>query len=325
MMHPVPAHHLPEDNLPATRRARRVIRAPGSRIWAWLLFVIAMAAGIWATHRFFVLASRGQVLDQAGLDSATVRLETLHEASVSLLADLPIVVASIAAVGFLVLTLWRRRWAASLIVALTFAAANFTTQVLKVILERPELANGVPYYTGNSLPSGHATFATAAFAAVFLLVAPRWRSSVALIGVIFSATVGVATFLDGWHRPSDIVAAYLVVAMWTLIGGFTIYRLSSDWNVVSPHSRAQHAGMAEITLWLLGIVALGGAIAVFILSGGFDGLPTTLDGFGPSPRWFVFGALLIGGSAALIFALLASFFRWEAGREALDAQPSGVR
>ena len=173
--------------------------------------LIVMVGGLWASYRGFVASSQGQILDHAALASAEVRLRSLHEASVSLLADLPIVVASIAAVGFLVLTLWRRRWAASLIVALTFAAANFTTQILKVMLERPELANGVPYYTGNSLPSGHVTFATATFAAVFLLVAPRWRSMVALIGVIFSATVGIATFLDGWHRPGDIVAAYLVV------------------------------------------------------------------------------------------------------------------
>src|SRR5690625_5079719 len=252
MMHPDSAY-LPEDNLPEPRRARRLLRVPGSRIWAWIVLMLAMAAGLWATFQNFVLSSRGQILDHAALASATARLQSLHEASVSLLADLPIVVATIAAIGFLVLTLWRRRWAASLIVALTFAAANFTTQALKVLLDRPELANGVPYYTGNSLPSGHVTFAAATFAAMFLLVAPRWRSLVALIGVIFSITVGVATFLDGWHRPADIVAAYLVVGIWTLIGGFVIYRVSSDYNVISPRSRAQYASLSEILLWLFDI------------------------------------------------------------------------
>lgn len=245
-----------------------------------------------------------------------VRLRSLHEASVSLLADLPIVVASVAALGFLVLTLWRRRWAASLIVALTFAAANLTTQALKVILDRPELANGVPYYTGNSLPSGHVTFATAAAAAVFLLVAPRWRSLVALIGAIFSATVGVATFLDGWHRPADIVAAYLIVGLWTLIGGFIVYRVSVDYNVISPRSRANRASLSELLLWLTALVALGGAVAVVLVSGGLEQLPTHFNDVVASTRWFVFGALFIGGAASAVCAILASFFRWEAGREA---------
>lgn len=319
------AHQLPEDNLPAHRPARRLIRAPGSRWWAWLLLGASMVAGLIAIYRSFVLSSQGQVVDHAALSSAEIRLQSLHAASVSLLADLPIVVAAIAAAGFLVLTLWRRRWAASLIVALTFAAANFSTQALKAILDRPELANGVPYYTGNSLPSGHVTFATATFAAVFLLVAPRWRSTVGLIGMIFSATVGIATFLDGWHRPADIVAAYLVVGLWTLIGGFIVYRVSSDYNVISPRSRARHASLSEILLWLLAVIGLGGAVAIVLLSVGLDALPTHFDQVTPSLRWFTFGAMFIGGASSLVCALLTSFFRWEAGREAVEHDRWGAR
>src|SRR5690625_7103305 len=148
-------HQLPDDNLPAARRRGRVLRGPGSRIWAWIIMVLLLAGALWAVYQFFVVSLRGQIVDHAALASAELRLRSLHEACVSLLADLRIVVASIAAVGFFVLTLWRRRWLASLIVALTFAAATFPTQELKVLLERPELANGVPYYTGNSRPSGH--------------------------------------------------------------------------------------------------------------------------------------------------------------------------
>ncbi|HEY4557192.1 MAG TPA: phosphatase PAP2 family protein [Enteractinococcus sp.] len=308
--------HLPEDNLPAPRQRRRVLREPGSRIWAWVVLLVVLIGGLWATYSGFVVSSQGQILDHAALVSAEVRLRSLHAASVGLLADLPIVVAAIAAVGFLVLTLWRRRWAASLIVALTFAAANFTTQALKVLLDRPELANGVPYYTGNSLPSGHVTFAAATFAAMFLLVAPRWRSLVALIGVIFSITVGVATFLDGWHRPADIVAAYLVVGIWTLIGGFVIYRVSSDYNVISPRSRAQYASLSEILLWLFAVIGLGGAVAVVLLTSGLGQLPAHFSEVEPSPQGFLFGALFIGGAASAVCAMLASFFRWEAGRQA---------
>src|SRR5699024_8745280 len=152
----------------------------------------------------------------------------------------------------------------------------------------------------------------AAFVAVFLLVAPRWRSTVALIGAIFSATVGVATFLAGWHRPAAMVAAYLVRGIWTLIGGFVIFRVSKEWNVISRRSRAEYVGVAEIILWFIVVIGLGGAVVVLLVSSGPAGLPFSLDGFAPLPRWFVFGALLVGGSASLVFGLLASFFRGDA-------------
>lgn len=70
---------------------------------------------------------------------------------------------------------------------------------------------------GNSLPSGHTTVA-ASVAAAALIVAPRSaRPVVALIGGLYAATMGVATMSLGWHRPSDAVAAFAVVAAWTLL------------------------------------------------------------------------------------------------------------
>src|SRR5690625_4805706 len=106
MMYPDSAQR-PADNRPAARRARQLVRAPGSRVWAWLLLMGVMSAGLWFTYRFFVTTSLGQILDQATLTSAELRLHSWHEASVALLAELPIVISAIAALGFLVLTLWR--------------------------------------------------------------------------------------------------------------------------------------------------------------------------------------------------------------------------
>src|SRR5699024_12825337 len=110
---------------------------------------------------------------------------------------------------------------------------------------RPDCANGVPYYPRTSLPSRRATVDSGALVAVFLLVSPRRRSTVALTGAIFSATLGVATFLDGCHRPADLVAAYLVVGISTLLGGFVIFRVSHRWNVIPARSRAEYVRIAE--------------------------------------------------------------------------------
>src|SRR5699024_12274896 len=141
----------------------------------------------------------------------------------------------------------------------------------------------------------------------------------------FATVIGLSTLLYGWHRPADISAAYLVVGLWTLIGGFIIYRESPQWNVISPRSNAQYASMPEVVLWLMGFIGLGGAIAVVFFSSGSESLPNNLDGFVPSARWFLFGAMLIGGSANLVFGVLASFFRREAGREAPNEMVSDFR
>src|SRR5699024_12369266 len=127
------------------------------------------------------------------------------------------------------------------------------------------------------------------------------------------------------RRASGMVAVDMVVGSWTLIGCFLMFRVSKQWYVFSPRSRAQYVGIAEIILWFIAVIGLGGAGAVFLVSGGPAGLPVTLDGFAPSPRWFLCGALLIGGSASLVFGLLASFFRWEAGRERTQIDAAYLR
>src|SRR5699024_2487137 len=160
--------------------------------------------------------------------------------------------------------------------------------------------------------------ATSATVAVNLLVAPRTRSRAALAGTVFAATLGVATYVDGGHRPGDINAAYPVVGLWTLSGGVVIYRVSADADVISARARAEHASLSETLLWLLAIAGLAGAVAVLWLSDRFATLPRHFADVVPAARWFFFGALLTGGAAATVCAVLASFFRWEAGREAAE-------
>ncbi|MCK2125036.1 hypothetical protein, partial [Pseudomonas sp. PNPG3] len=37
----------------------------------------------------------------------------------------------------------------------------------------------------------------------------------AILGTLWTAGAGVGTLVVGWHRPSDVVGAILVVAAWT--------------------------------------------------------------------------------------------------------------
>jgi len=114
----------------------------------------------------------------------------------------------------------RRNWLVFVTAITAAAAANASTQLLKyLILARPE--RGVDNLS-NSLPSGHATVAASAALVVYLLAAPRYRPMIAVIGSSYAIVAGAATLVNQWHRPSDVIAALLVVAFWGCGAGFVL-------------------------------------------------------------------------------------------------------
>lgn len=304
-------------SMPAAPSRSPIRLRPARSTWAWVLAMVLAAALVAVVFRAFVTTQTGQLIEFQALEAATHRLEGLRGSSLAILYRLPQIVG-VAGVGvFLVLTVYRRRWFASLVAALAFGAANLTTQVLKNwLLVRPDLDNGVPYYTGNSLPSGHATFAAAAVVAVFLMVAPRWRPLTAAVGALFATAVGAGTFIETWHRPADMVAAYLVAAFWGLAAGFVILRTGPDWNLRGTASRRYpHPGghpLWDGLLGLAGAALTAGAWLCFGLSGGTAAL--TSDPGGLSGWHFLTGLLMATGPGLLVFAGLSGFFRWQTGR-----------
>lgn len=295
-------------------------RMPGARVWAWLLAALALLAGVIVVQRLFVTTNTGQILEFAALESASATLPDLHDTLSRMLQYLPQAVGVVAILAFIVLTVYRRRWLASLIAVGTFAGANLSTQLLKNFLfDRPMLGNGVPYYTGNSLPSGHTTFAAAAVIALFLVVAPRWRPAVAFVGALFATSVGAGTFLEAWHRPADMVAAYLVAGIWGLVGGFVIFRTGANWNILSSRTYRYPWPSGnptwDVLMWLLAAAMLVGSWAALLPVGGPEGLPTNVSEFSESAWYLLSGGLFSAGGGFLLFAFLSTFFRWEAGRK----------
>jgi membrane-associated phospholipid phosphatase len=134
---------------------------------------------------------------------------------VLLLGSLPWLLAGLVLVCGIGLV--RRRWGAAALAAVVIIGSNVTTQVIK---------DGVFHRTGlvgewnrdiNTLPSGHVTVVVAAWAAL-LLVTPRGRRPLtAFAGAVAACAIGLATLGDRWHRPSDVVAAVLVVVAWTAL------------------------------------------------------------------------------------------------------------
>jgi hypothetical protein len=53
--------------------------------------------------------------------------------------------------------------------------------------------------------------------ALVLVVPARARPAAAVGGFAYAALVGIGVVTAGWHRPSDVVGAYLVVTGWAAV------------------------------------------------------------------------------------------------------------
>ncbi|WP_078107821.1 phosphatase PAP2 family protein [Arthrobacter sp. SRS-W-1-2016] len=226
-----------------------------------LLFVLATLACVVAfvaTFYFFVRTTTGQYIDESALVEAATINGPAERATTQFLDWLPVISVAIAAVVVLFVTIMRRRWKSAGIALAACVAANLATQLLKDWFpNRP--FRGVQTIELNSLPSGHTTLAASAAAAVFLVVSPRWRPVAGFLGGTFAVAAGVSTLINQWHRPADVVAAFLVVGAVMLPAGWLVLRTGKRWNV--QDGRGGH--WASSRLWLL-LAAVAGISAAAV-------------------------------------------------------------
>lgn len=77
-----------------------------------------------------------------------------------------------------------------------------------VLLSRPTLGvTPIVLSAANSFPSGHTTAAASVGVAISLVVPPSSRRGIGLLGVLWTAAVGIGVVVAGWHRPSDAIGA----------------------------------------------------------------------------------------------------------------------
>ena len=195
-----------------------------------MLATLACVAALAATYFFFVRTTTGQFIDESALVEAVELNGTAGKAATKLLDWLPALSVVIASIVVLFVTIVRRRWTAAGIAVAACVGANVATQILKDLVPvRPY--RGIETLELNSLPSGHTTMAASAAAAVFLMVSPRWRPLAGFLGGSFAVATGVSTLINQWHRPADVVAAFLVVGAFMLPAGWLIIRTGPRWNV----------------------------------------------------------------------------------------------
>ena len=188
-------------------------RRPAAAGLGLLAVLCALAAG--ALFALAVHTSRGQRIDDLTRGGEALSAFPRASAATARLLD-TISVSSLLlfGLGIMAFALLRGRpWLAAGAGAVV-AGANLTTQALKGHFDRPDLVDGGPTIAG-AWPSGHATVAMS-LAMALVLVAPaglRWTT--ALGGCAYATAVGLAVIALDWHRPSEVVGAYLVAVGWT--------------------------------------------------------------------------------------------------------------
>jgi membrane-associated phospholipid phosphatase len=185
---------------------------PGAR----RAFLVALGGAVvlTAVYLVFVQSASGQRLDQLAIDHLAARFSS-RQAVADWLRGVTVGLVAIVLLTCVGVAIARRRLGLGLVAVGIVVGANVSTQALKhVVFSRPHLGHG---WT-NSLPSGHTTVITS-LALAALLVSPRaWRGAVSVVASVAVAVTGVGTVVAGWHRPSDVVAAYAVCLVWGALG-----------------------------------------------------------------------------------------------------------
>lgn len=287
------------------------LRAPARRTGLWILGILACGVLFLAVYEYFVRTESGQFLDNVMRLTADHFEHPLPPLNPENRWIAVMIVAPPAAI-FATIVLSGQKYLAGIIAICTVIAANISTQVLKYgILDRPDLVGNPSYWTNNSLPSGHATIAASVVVAVFLVASPRARPALGVLGALWGGGWGAYLFIEAWHRPSDMIAAYLVAAAWGLAGGWLIFRAAPAQNTVITDAEPGVAPAAGVC-WFFGIVVSIGAGLSLLFAGGWSGLARSMQE--PSLWPWIAGALLTFGPALLIAAAGINFFGAETGR-----------
>ncbi len=264
------------------------------------MVAVVAAWGVWALWRFFVGTYEGQLADQLALDGARTGRRTLWTVAEPVLDVVSVAFVAGGIATAVLVAVVRRRWVLAIQVGTLVVGANLTTQVVKRFLGRSDLIDKGGYLD-NTLPSGHTTAAASVAAAVLLVVPRRWRPLVAVLGGTYTAATGWSTYVGQWHRPSDVIAAVLVVLAWAAIvcafssGSALDHPRRAGDSLATPGSAAAAALMILAGL-VAGAVAVGALAAVM----GYDwGLLT-----GGDLTAYAGGVLGTVAASALAFAVL---------------------
>lgn len=208
------------------------LRALGAR---WRHVVVAVLAAIAFTVIYLVgvHTTTGQFAEETVLAASRFS----YDAPLLALVTVPnLLLTSAVIAGLAVL---RGRWPAAIAAVAIIGVSSVLAQTLKHnFLDRPPLHS----IGENTFPSGHMTAFAAVISALLLVVPARIRPGVAAVGALGLSVVGALLIRFGWHRPSDVFGAILLVTFVTAISQLGVpRRQAAD---PSPASERMLAGLS---------------------------------------------------------------------------------
>ncbi|MFD0743881.1 phosphatase PAP2 family protein [Phytohabitans flavus] len=235
-----------------------------------VLLGLANALCLVAVWRFFVRSERGQLLDTVALEGNAIGQDRVDGLANTVLNAVSLASLAVATIVVAVIALARGRVLLTLVVTAFVATANVVTQVLKQGLYRPDFGVDPERVTaGNSFPSGHATVAMSVVIALVLVVPPRLRGIVAILGAVYAAVAGVATMSLGWHRPSDVAGAVLIVGGCVALAGLLL---------VLAHGREARVKADDAHPFAVTLLMIAAVVLLLAAAGAFwrvNGVATT--------------------------------------------------
>jgi membrane-associated phospholipid phosphatase len=190
------------------------------------VLVIGCAIALAVVYVVFVRTHAGQRIDEAALHGRLASLRA-RDAANQLLTTISVGSLALVLVLLAAQALLRRRVALAVVAVVVVVGALTVTEVLKhLVLVRPELV--VSPIDQNSFPSGHTTTAFAVGIAAALVAPAHWRRAVAAGALLYGTAIGIATMAAGWHRPSDVAGAMLVVTGWAAAVVLTVALVDPD-------------------------------------------------------------------------------------------------
>jgi membrane-associated phospholipid phosphatase len=308
--------------LPSWQRPRTV----GHRGPALAVSVLS-ALAVWGLWRVFVVTATGRRVDLASYDGAELGRNSLWQVAEPVLDVISVPFIAVVLLATMLLAVLRRRLQLAVQVAVVMGGANLTTQLLKdVVLGRPD--RGLEDHLFNTLPSGHTTAAASVAVALVLVVPRRLRPAAALLGALYTAATGVSTMVGGWHRPSDAVAAVLVVLCWAGLASALSAPLHGSTSDGDPSEDRPRETVAVATLLLLTSLVTGAA-AGLALQRSVAAVEATsalrLEDRGDLLTAYAGGALGVAAVTCLAFGLLLLIRRAAEPHPVMRSRPSGVR
>lgn len=178
-----------------------------------LIGAATLLAGALALYALAVRTRPGQIVDQALMVRASYSSARVFASDFAALTS-PYLMAGGPLLALLVVFGGRPMTLGARVVFMTLGPIA-TSWVLKRTLDRPPM---VEQSTHNSFPSGTLTAVAAIACAIVVVVPRRWRPVAITCGALMTLGTAVMVVALRWHRPSDALAALLIVGAFALLG-----------------------------------------------------------------------------------------------------------